>query len=204
VPSGTSFVEPHRRRVQGFVDGRAVVDTEAALLVHRPDRTLCFGFLATDVAGLPSEPLVEAADYVTVPWDAVDYWCEEGRRLVHYPPSPYHRVDCRPTRRRLSVRAGATVLVDTDDTVILFETALAPRLYVSATHVRTDLLERTDTSTYCNYKGWASYWSVILPDGNRLEDVVWSYEDPLPESLPIKGLLGFEGAGLTVSAMLPG
>jgi uncharacterized protein (DUF427 family) len=80
-----------------------------------------------------------------VPWDAVDVWLEEGRSLVHYPPNPYHRVDCRPTDRRLRVDAAGTTLVDTADTVIVFETALQPRLYVHPALVRTDLLRRTET-----------------------------------------------------------
>ncbi len=40
-------------------------------------------------------------------------WFEEGRQLVHYPPNPYHRVDCRPTSRRLQVSIDGTTLVDT-------------------------------------------------------------------------------------------
>ena len=60
---------------------------------------------------------------VAVPWDAVDTWIEEGRRLVHYPPNPYHRVDCRPTTRRLRVAVGGVTLVDTDAFVEYFITA---------------------------------------------------------------------------------
>ena len=52
------------------------------------------------------------------------------------PPNPYHRVDCRPTRRALHVAVDGTTLVDTDDTVIVFETALEPRHYVDPSLVR--------------------------------------------------------------------
>ena len=131
VPAGVTFVEPHARRVQGVVDGTAVIDTERALLVHRAGQTLSFAFPADEVGGLPSEPEMEAPGYVRVPWDAVDAWYEEGRKLVHYPPNPYHRVDCRPTTRHLKVEVAGVTLVDTDDTIILFETSLAPKLYVA-------------------------------------------------------------------------
>ena len=93
---GVVFVEPHLRRVQGVVGGQAVIDTERALLVHRAGRPLSFAFPADEVGDLPAEPEPEAPGYVQVPWDAVDAWYEEGRKLVHYPPNPYHRVDCRP------------------------------------------------------------------------------------------------------------
>lgn len=202
LPDGLVYVEPHPRRVQAILDGRPVIDTERTLLVHRRNRPLSYAFPADEVGDLPSRPEPEAPGYVTVPWDAVDTWLEEGRTLVHYPPNPYHRVDCRPTRRRLRVDALGTTLVDTDDTVIVFETALQPRLYVDPSLVRTDLLRRTDTSTYCNYKGYATYWAAAIGDA-VLDDVAWSYPDPPPETVPIKGFLSFDAARIDVIAELP-
>jgi uncharacterized protein (DUF427 family) len=202
VAPGVVYVEPHRRRVQAIKHGRAVIDTERALLVHRPDRPLSFAFPADEARGLPSEPVAEAPGYVDVPWDAVDSWVEEGRTLVHYPPNPYHRIDCRPTKRRLRVEVAGTTLVDTDDTVVVFETALEPRLYVDPSHVRTELLRQTDTSTYCNYKGYATYWSAVVGD-TQIADLAWSYLDPPPESAPIKGFFSFDAACADVIAELP-
>jgi len=199
------YIEPHPRRVQAVRNGHLVIDTEQALMVHRQGHPLSYAFPAEVVGDLPAEPLAQAPGFVHVPWDAVDTWLEEGRKLVHYPPNPYHRVDCRPTKRRLSVSAAGTTLVDTDDTVILFETALEPRLYVDPSHVRTDLLRRSQTTSYCNYKGVATYWSAKIggaADG-LLEDVAWSYADTLPESLPIKGFLSFDEARVDVVAELP-
>jgi uncharacterized protein (DUF427 family) len=196
------YIEPHPRRVQALHDGRIVIDTERAMMVHRRGRPLSYVFPVDEVGDLPTEPEPEAPGFVHVPWDAVDAWLEEGRKLVHYPPNPYHRVDCRPTKRHLSASVNGTVLVDTHDTVIVFETALEPRLYVHPSHVRTDLLRRTETSTYCNYKGYATYWSAVSDD-TVVEDIAWSYEDPPPESLPIKGFLSFDGSRVDVLAELP-
>lgn len=198
MAAGTVFVEPHPRRVQALRDGRAVIDTERALLVHRADRPLSYAFPAAEIGDLPGEPVNEAPGYVQVPWDAVDAWLEEGRRLVHYPPNPYHRVDCRPTNRSLHVAIDGEVLVDTADTVIVFETSLEPRLYVAPSLVRTDLLRRSHTSSYCNYKGYATYWSA-----GTVDDIAWSYEDPLPETLPIRGYFGFDPDKVDVVAALP-
>ena len=202
LPGDVVYIEPHPRRVQALQDGRLVIDTERALMVHRRGRPLSYVFPADEVGDLPTEPEPEASGFVRVPWDAVDTWLEEGRRLVHYPPNPYHRVDCRPTKRRLRVSVAGTTLVDTDDTVIVFETALDPRLYVDPSHVRTDLLRRSETSSYCNYKGFATYWSVVLDD-RVIDDVAWSYQDPPPESLPIKGFLSFDADRVDVVAELP-
>jgi uncharacterized protein (DUF427 family) len=202
LPDDLVFVEPHPRRVQALRDGHVVIDTERALLVHRRDRPLSYVFPADEIGDLPSEPEPEAPSYVHVPWDAIDTWIEEGRKLVHYPPNPYHRVDCRPTNRGLRVTVAATTLVDTVDTVIVFETALEPRLYVDPSLVRTDLLQRSDTTSYCNYKGDATYWSAAIGH-TVVEHVAWSYEDPPPETLPIKGYLSFDAARADVLAELP-
>ena len=144
LPDDLVFVEPHPRRVQAIRNGQVVIDTERALMVHRRDHPLSYAFPADEVGDLPSDPEPEAPGYVHVPWDAVDSWLEEGRMLVHYPPNPYHRVDCRPTNRGLRVTVAGATLVDTVDTVIVFETALEPRLYVDPSVVRTDMLRRTE------------------------------------------------------------
>jgi uncharacterized protein (DUF427 family) len=202
LPDDVVFVEPHARRVVAQRQGHVVIDTEHALMVHRRGHALSYAFPADEVGGLPHESVAEAPGYVGVPWDSVDAWFEEGRRLVHYPPNPYHRVDCRPTNRGLRVTVADAVLVDSADTVIVFETSLAPRLYVDPAHVRTDLLRRSESSSYCNYKGVATYWSVVT-GGTVVDDVAWSYEDPLTESLPIKGLLSFDETRTDIAAVLP-
>ncbi len=37
-----------------------------------------------------------------------------------------------------------------------------------------------------------------------VDDVAWSYDDPLPETLPIKGYFSFDTTRADVSAELPG
>jgi uncharacterized protein (DUF427 family) len=202
LPDHLVFVEPHPRRVQAISNGQVVIDTERALIVHRRDHPLSYAFPAADVGDLPSDPEPQAPGYVHVPWDAVNTWLEEGRTLVHYPPNPYHRVDCRPTNRALRVSVAGATLVDTVDTVIVFETALEPRLYVDPSVVRTDMLRRTESSSYCNYKGYATYWAAVVGD-TVVDDVAWTYEDPPPECLPIRGHFSFDAARADVFAVLP-
>ena len=203
LPEDPVFVEPHPRRVQAMRGEATVIDTERALMVHRRDHPLSYAFPADAVGDLPHEPVPEAPGYVQVPWDAVDSWFEEGRKLVHYPPNPYHRVDCRPTDRRLRVVVAGVTLVDTTDTMIVFETALAPVLYVKPALVRTDLLRRSETTSYCNYKGYATYWSAVIGE-SVVDDVAWSYDDPLPETSPITGFFSFDRSRADVEAQLPG
>jgi uncharacterized protein (DUF427 family) len=105
------------------------------------------------------------------------------------------------TSRRLRVEVAGAVLVDTTETVGVYETALEPKLYVRRDQVRAELVP-SPTTTYCPYKGTASYWTAVV-DGARVEDVAWSYDDPRPESLPIRALLSFDPARATIDHDLP-
>jgi uncharacterized protein (DUF427 family) len=199
IQPGTVYVEPFRRRVRGEVGGRTVVDSEQVLLVHRPGSPPAWAFPVADVQVAAAEPEPEAPGFVQVPWDAVDAWYEQ---VFMHPRNPYHRVDSVRTDRRLRVEVAGTVLVDTDDTLGVYESALEPRLYVARDHIRMDLLMPSPTTTYCPYKGTASYWTAVVGDVT-VADVAWSYDDPLPESLPLGTMLSFDEARAEVSADLP-
>jgi uncharacterized protein (DUF427 family) len=202
VPDGIAYVEPFRRRVRGITGGRTLVDSERALLVHRPGEPPAHAFPASDVHGVAAEPEPLAPGHVRVPWDAVEAWYEEDERVYFHPRNPYHRVDCVRTSRRLHVEVAGAVVVDATGTIGVYETALEPKLYVGRDQVRMDLLVVSPTTTYCPYKGTASYWTAVVGD-TTVTDVAWSYDDPLPESLPIQGLLSFDPARATVVHDLP-
>lgn len=80
---------------------------------------------------------------------------------------------------------------------ILLETGLPPRYYLPLSDIRTDLLRPSQTQTHCPYKGTASYWSVDTGTDVH-EDVVWTYQTPLPESQKIAGLAAFYDEKVTV------
>ena len=204
VPEGTAYVEPFRRRVRGVLaDGRAVVDSERALLVHRPGGAPVWVFPPSDVDGVDALPVPEAPGHVEVPWDAVAHWYQEQDVVRLHAPNPYHRVEyLQGTGRHLRVTIGELVLCDTDDTVAVYETALEPRLYVPRSHVRMDLLVPSPTVTHCPYKGDATHWTAVV-DGEELADVAWSYEDPFVEAGAIRGLLSFYDHKVDVVHDLP-
>jgi uncharacterized protein (DUF427 family) len=202
MPSDVAYIEPFRRRVRGVKGGRTLIDSERVLLVHRPGRPPAYALPEDDVHGVPAEPEPDTPGYVTVAWDAVDSWFEESEEVHGHPRNPYHRIDILRSERRLRVDVGTTTVVDTNETLVLYETALEPKLYVDPRHVRMDALERSATETYCPYKGTASYWSFRTED-ETVADVAWSYEDPLPESLPLRGLMSFEESRVTLLHDLP-
>ena len=201
-PEPRAFVEPFRRRVQATVGGRIVVDSERVVLVHRPGHPPTYAFPVADVGRVHHVPTAEVEGYVEVAWDAVDQWREEGEPVLLHVRNPYHRVDCLRTSRRLRVELAGVTVVDTRDTVVLYETGLEPKLYVARAQLHDVGLVRSDTATYCPYKGTATWWDAVVGD-TRVDAAVWSYEDPLPESATVKGLLSFEPARATIEHDVP-
>lgn len=202
MPDGIVYIEPFQRRVRAVLGDRVMIDTEQVCLVHRLGQPPAYLFPADAVGALPAEPEAGAEGWVRVPWNAVGAWYEEEQEVHAHPRNPYHRVDTLRTCRRLEVRVANSVLVDSTDTVGVYETALEARLYVAPDHVRTDLLERSITTSYCPYKGTATYWSAVVGP-HRVEDVAWSYEDPLLECSAIRGLLSFDAQRTTLTTDLP-
>ena len=93
-----------------------------------------------------------------------------------------------PRRIRASF-AGETV-VDSRRAKLLHEAGHLPILYFPEGEVRMDLLEPTDHSTHCPFKGDASYWSVRV--GDRVaENAVWGYPEPLEDAPPLAGYVAF-------------
>jgi 3-hydroxy-9,10-secoandrosta-1,3,5(10)-triene-9,17-dione monooxygenase reductase component len=114
--------------------------------------------------------------------------------------NPLHKVECRTTGDRVVVTAHGVVLADSRDPVVLTETGLPDRYYLPVADVRVEHLERSTRTTRCPYKGTATYWSARVGD-EVLTDVVWSYEDPIPEVEEIRGRLCFEAERVELTAI---
>jgi len=99
---------------------------------------------------------------------------------------PEHRLLLEPFPRRVrALLAGDTVL-DTRDGKLLHESDILPQLYVPEGDVRHDLLERTDHSTHCPFKGDTAYWSVRA--GDRVaENAIWGYPEPHADAEWLRG-----------------
>jgi uncharacterized protein (DUF427 family) len=92
-------------------------------------------------------------------------------------PGPDHPITIEPTGDRVVVRALGLILADTTAALTLRETGYPPVHYVPMRDVDQTLLHPSATSTYCPYKGDATYFSVAAP-GGLIEDAIWAYEQP--------------------------
>jgi uncharacterized protein (DUF427 family) len=101
-----------------------------------------------------------------------------------------HRITVVDVPGTVRIEIGGVTIAQSSAARVLQEGSLPPRYYLPREDVRTDLLVATESSTTCPFKGAASYWTLEL-DGRRYEDIVWSYETPIPEMAEITGLLSF-------------
>jgi uncharacterized protein (DUF427 family) len=209
--------EPTEKRLRAQLHGQPAIDTTRALLVWEPRRVVpSFAVPVADLAGelVPSadgnlaahtapgeafdihvggRTLAQAAfapaddafaGYVIVDFSAFDGWLEEDEPLLGHPRDPFHRIDVRRSSRHVVIKRDGRALADTTRPFLLFETSLPTRFYIPREDVVADL-EPSDRRTICAYKGEAAYFSV---DGL---DLVWTYDEPLLDAAPIKGLVCF-------------
>lgn len=95
-----------------------------------------------------------------------------------------------PAAGTWTVRAGGAVLGETTNALELREGDYPPVIYFPRGDIAMAFLDATDKSTHCPHKGDASYFSVVTKS-RRLENSVWSYENPSADVAQVKGHLAF-------------
>ena len=125
-----------------------------------------------------------------------------------HPKDPYKRIDILASTRpvkvalviistciyrftcsTLIVQDGVT-LAESGNPFFLLETTLRTRYYLPPTSVNWELLSKSNTETYCPYKGKANYYNATV-NGKEYKDIVWYYQYPTAESAAIVGHLCF-------------
>ena len=105
-------------------------------------------------------------------------------------PGPDHPISIQHNRARVIVSVAGRVIADTRDALALREAEYAAVQYIPREDVDFSQLERTDHATYCPYKGDCSYYSIPA-GGEKSVNAVWTYENPYPAVVQIKGHVAF-------------
>ena len=104
-------------------------------------------------------------------------------------PGGDHPITIARDGSRVIVRLAGRIIADTTDAMTLREAKYAPVHYIPRGDVVMSALEPSPTTSYCPYKGEATYYSVRASGGAR--DVAWCYEVPYPAVADIAGRLAF-------------
>jgi len=91
--------------------------------------------------------------------------------------------------RHLLVVLGGEVVAETRGGYRVLETSHPPVYYFPPEDCAPGALVPVDGSSFCEWKGQASYWSLQQPE--RITDVAWSYPAPTAAFAAIAGHLAF-------------
>ncbi|MGV7241659.1 DUF427 domain-containing protein [Caballeronia sp. M23-90] len=105
-------------------------------------------------------------------------------------PGPDHPITIERNTARVVVSVGGRVIADTRNAFTLREASYPAVQYIPREDVDMSLVERTNHSTYCPYKGDSAYYSIPA-GGERSVNAIWTYEDPFSFVGSIKGHFAF-------------
>src|SRR5271168_1115341 len=105
-------------------------------------------------------------------------------------PGPDHPILIERNSGRVVVSVSGRVIADTRNALTLHEAHYPAVQYIPRKDVDMALLVRTELTTYCPYKGDASYFSIPV-GGERSTNAVWTYETPFPAMAAIKDYVAF-------------
>ena len=105
-------------------------------------------------------------------------------------PGPDHPITIAVNDRRVTVSAAGRTVAETHAALVLREANYSPVQYIPREDTDMLLLHRSDHTTYCPYKGEASYFSIPSL-GDVGKNAVWTYEAPYEAVSAIKDRLAF-------------
>jgi uncharacterized protein (DUF427 family) len=105
-------------------------------------------------------------------------------------PGPDHPIAIEANLSRVVVTVGGRVVADTRDALTLREATYPAVQYIPRRDVDMAALTRSEHTTYCPYKGDASYYSIPA-GGDRSLNAVWTYETPFEAMAQIKDYVAF-------------
>ena len=103
---------------------------------------------------------------------------------------PDHPISIEANPSRVVVKVGGKIIADTSDALTLREASYPPVQYIPRRDVDMAALTRSEHTTYCPYKGDASYYSIPA-GGDRSLNAVWTYETPFGAMAQIKDYVAF-------------
>ena len=105
-------------------------------------------------------------------------------------PGPSHPITIEPTDGRVVVTVAGRAIADSRSALTLREASYPAVQYIPRADVEMSLLERSETSSYCPYKGDAAYFNIAAGDDRRT-DAVWTYENAYAAVAEIGEYLAF-------------
>lgn len=94
------------------------------------------------------------------------------------------------SKRRVKVILGDTVVAESDRALKVREKSSPPTYYVPEEDVRMDLLVPSDNASYCEWKGAAAYFDIMV-GGRTARNAAWWYPNPKEHYHVLDGHIAF-------------
>ena len=111
---------------------------------------------------------------------------------------PGHTITLSPNPATVVASVDGAEIARSANVLTMHEGDYPPVQYFPRADVNEALLEATDHTSHCPFKGDASYWSIRAGE-QVLENAVWGYEAPYDEMAQIAGYVAFYSDRVTIS-----
>lgn len=95
-----------------------------------------------------------------------------------------------PSAKTVRVTFAGQLIAKSTRAYRVLETSHPPTWYIPSSDVNMAFLQPTPKTSFCEWKGSATYWTVRLP-GHTAENAAWSYESPNSTFAAIRGHIAF-------------
>ena len=101
------------------------------------------------------------------------------------------------SQKHIQVIFNGVIIADSVRTKRILETSHPPVYYIPPEDVRMEHLEPSGRSSFCEWKGIASYYDVLV-DGKRAANAAWYYHQPTPAYIELQDCIAFYPAAMDV------
>jgi uncharacterized protein (DUF427 family) len=114
-------------------------------------------------------------------------------------PGPDHPMAIEPHTGPVSVTVEGIRIAESTNALILREASYQPVYYIPISDIDMRLLQESDSTSYCSYKGDCNYFSVVTPT-TTITDAAWIYHHPYPAAAAIAEHIAFYANRVTISS----
>jgi len=107
-----------------------------------------------------------------------------------YEKHPDHKVEVLPSTAHVRAEFAGAVIAESDRALRVNEASYPPVIYIPREDVNMEVLERSEHTTDCPFKGTAAYYSIRVGD-QFSQDAIWTYEDPYDQVADLKDCVAF-------------
>jgi uncharacterized protein (DUF427 family) len=95
-----------------------------------------------------------------------------------------------PCLQQIKIIFNNLILIESQRTYRLLETSHPPTYYIPPEDIKMDYLYPTNKQSYCEWKGVANYYTIIVGD-KQVINAAWYYPNPTPDYGAIQNYVAF-------------